>query len=204
MTFVDVGAHIGIHTLGAASRVGDTGRVYSFEPAPRMFEILSTNVVLNGFSGRVIAERKAISSATGAANLLIKKQTGHNTLFGPPEESDTVVEVSTITLDSALTALPAIDIVKVDAEGAEPAVLQGMQRLLATYPSMRLVIEFAPGLLRRAGIEPLDFAAEIGRLGFRIQRIDDMTGELASTSAEELVSIESSNILLDRAAPAQG
>jgi FkbM family methyltransferase len=199
MTFVDVGAHIGIHTLRAASQVGLTGHVYSFEPAPRLFEILSTNVALNGFGGRVIAEQKAVSNTRGTARLLLKKQTGHNTLFGSPEDGDGVVEVSTVSLDAALGGLESIDIVKVDAEGAEPAVLQGMKGLLVNHPSMRLIIEFAPSLLLRAGIEPRDFAHEIGHLGFHFHRIDDMTGELAHASIEELLSIESSNLFLDRA-----
>jgi hypothetical protein len=145
-----------------------------------------------------VADQKAVSNVPGTARLLLKKQTGHNTLFGSPENSDIALDVSTTTLDSALAALPRIDLVKIDAEGAEPAILKGMPSLLATHPSLRLIVEFAPSLLRRAGVEPLDFAAEIGRLGFHIQRIDDMTGELTPTSSEEFLSIDSSNLFLER------
>ncbi|WP_200846958.1 hypothetical protein, partial [Arthrobacter sp. 18067] len=38
MTFIDVGAHIGIHTLNAATAVGEFGRVIAFEPAPRVYD----------------------------------------------------------------------------------------------------------------------------------------------------------------------
>ena len=198
MIFVDVGAHIGLHTLRAASVVGDGGCVYSFEPAPRLFDILTTNIVLNGFSGRVVTERKAVSQFVGRSRFIVKQQTGLNTLFGQQGPGDNVIEVETVSLDEALHTLPRIDMVKIDAEGAEAEILRGMTRLLTIHPNMQLVSEFAPSLLRRAGVDPFEFISDLNGLGFRISRIDDMTGEAKSTSAEELLQLESSNVLLAR------
>jgi FkbM family methyltransferase len=199
MIFVDVGAHIGLHTVRAASLVGDSGRVYSFEPAPRLFDILTANIVLNGLGGRVVTERKAVSQSSGRSRFILKQQTGLNTLFGQHESGDNIIEVDTVSLDEALHTLPRIDMVKIDAEGAEAAILRGMTRLLTVHPNMQLVIEFAPSLLRRAGAEPLEFASELNRSGFRFSRIDDMSGEAKPTSVEDLLQFESSNVLLTRA-----
>ena len=49
-TFVDVGANWGYFTLVAAARVGNTGRVVSVEPDPRLFEMLEGNVTANTFT----------------------------------------------------------------------------------------------------------------------------------------------------------
>jgi hypothetical protein len=47
MTFIDVGAHIGEYVLLAASIVGQGGSVHAFEPDPRNYRLLETNVYLN-------------------------------------------------------------------------------------------------------------------------------------------------------------
>jgi FkbM family methyltransferase len=198
MTFIDVGAHIGIHTLRAAALVGDAGQVFSFEPAPRLFEILSTNVTLNGFTGRVRVGRKAISESAGVSRFILKQQSGHNTMYGSPEEGDSTIEVETAALDEQLSALPRIDFVKIDAEGAEPAILRGMGELLKRHSGLQGVIEFAPNLLRRAAVDPGEFACQLQER-FSLRRIHDMTGELLPTCTAELLSIDSSNILLSRA-----
>ena len=46
MSVVDLGAHIGLFTIIAAQKVGGRGKVYSFEPMPRCFELLQKNVNL--------------------------------------------------------------------------------------------------------------------------------------------------------------
>jgi len=45
--FVDVGANIGLFSVTAANRVGDTGKVYAFEPAAKTFHRLSENININ-------------------------------------------------------------------------------------------------------------------------------------------------------------
>ena len=197
MTFVDVGAHIGIHTLAAATRVGETGRVYSFEPAPRVFDILTTNLALNGLNSRVTAHRQAVSDHAGVARMVVRVSSGLSSLYGTPQESDSTAEVPVTTLDEALATAGSVDYVKLDAEGAEPAIVRGMTNLLRGNPQMRVVLEFAPPLLRHAGVEPARFARELMD-GFILRRIDDVTGEPQQISPELLTGIESSNVLLER------
>jgi len=198
MTFIDVGAHIGIHTIIAASRVGDKGTVYSFEPAPRTFGVLKTNVILNNLAHRVRLYEQAVSDTSGVARLLVTPTSGHNSLYGSEDQADAVLEVSTVALDETLAHVPSIDIVKIDAEGAEPAILRGMKQLIVKHPHMRLIIEFAPSLLERAGIAPAAFAGELKDMGFTPRRIDDISGELTPVSTEALLATFSSNLLLER------
>jgi hypothetical protein len=47
MVFVDIGAQIGYHTLFAARRVANTGRVFAFEPDKRHLDLLNRNLYEN-------------------------------------------------------------------------------------------------------------------------------------------------------------
>jgi FkbM family methyltransferase len=72
-TFIDIGANIGYFSLLAASRVGSTGQVHSFEPNPETFKGLQHNVVLNGFK-QIVLNNVAISNAAGPIQLWVGKE----------------------------------------------------------------------------------------------------------------------------------
>ncbi|HWF46117.1 MAG TPA: FkbM family methyltransferase [Bryobacteraceae bacterium] len=198
MTFVDIGANIGVMTLHAAVRVAPNGKVHSFEPAPRTFQILKDNIQVNGLleSGLIELHCAAVSDAVGVAKLSIyPDDSGHNTLFG--SESDSRVAVNTITLDSLL-AQARVDVVKIDAEGAEPMILRGMRNVLHANPQLVVLMEFAPTHLRRSGVAPATFLEELQSSGFVIRVIDDVTGEPRETDLPRLAEVFSVNLELTR------
>jgi len=200
MVVVDIGAHIGIYTLFALRHLSGHGRLYSFEPTPKTHALLRDNVQVNGFleSGVVRLDSRALSDHAGTATFTAyPNNSGHNSLFAgtTPGESLTV---ETVTLDAALADEPRIDVIKIDAEGSEPFVLRGMTRILATSPGLRIFVEFAPEHLRRAGIEPLQWYEELLRLGLRVQRVEDVSGELLTIDPESLVHCISWNLMLSK------
>ena len=199
MVVVDVGANIGVYTLYAARGVGHTGKVFSFEPTPRIFNILRDNIQVNGFmeTGAVTLRQAAVTDRRATADLQVFAQnSGHNTLFSDGR-MDSLISVETVSLDDEIPA-SRVDVVKIDAEGAEPLILRGMQRIITNNPHIQIYIEFAPQHLNRAGVEPEQFLREIDALGFDVNRVDDLDGSLCSTSLEELVSKNSSNLRLTR------
>ena len=201
MVVVDIGAHIGIFTLYALRQLSGHGRVYSFEPTPRTFALLHDNVQVNGFleSGMVRFDRRAVSDRTGAAAFTAyAANSGHNTLFAGAAAGETLT-VETVPLDEALVHEPRIDVIKIDAEGGEPFILRGMARTLAANPEIRIVVEFGPEHLRRAGIEPLQWLEELVSLGLRVQRVDDLSGEPLPLDREGAANCVSWNLLLSRA-----
>ena len=206
MTVADVGANIGIYTLYAARLVGPAGRVYSFEPAPRTFELLKDNIQVNGFleAGIIDARCQAVLDRSGECELTVySDNSGHNTLFAGQQAGETV-RAETVSLDQALDGVARLDVVKVDAEGAEPFVLRGMSRLLARNPGLQILTEFAPVHLRRAGVDPASYLDEITRMGFEIFRIDDMDGALHKEPSADLLGAHSANLYLKRDASRHG
>ncbi len=200
MVVVDIGANVGLYTLFAARLVGPEGLVYSFEPTPRSFAILKDNIQVNGLleTGRVKLRRMAVTDRRGSARLAVHRANGgHNTLF--PDGSETeLIEVDTTTLDEALVGTRRVDVIKIDAEGAEPSIWSGMAGTLARNPQVRIFMEFAPSHLRRAGHDPGEFLDRIAASGFAIQRVGDEDGAMVESTREELCAAFSANLMLTR------
>lgn len=121
---IDAGAHMGCFTLLAASMAPD-GRVFSFEPEPANFELLSENVRLNGF-GHVKIFSRAVGGSAGPRALHYSRNpdtTGGHSLLGNGEPSITV-DCTTLDRIVADHALERIDFLKLDCEGAELELLR--------------------------------------------------------------------------------
>jgi FkbM family methyltransferase len=176
MVVVDLGAHIGWYTLLAARSVGETGRVYAFEPSQANFLFLLRNLDLNGIHN-VIPVRKAVSNTTGPMTLFLGQhgRTGLNTLYPNRFTGGDVVTIEAITLDDFFEkeGWPRIDLVKMDIEGAEPAALEGMTRLIQKMDSMKLIVEFFPTTLQAAGASPQQFLERLLGLGLSVQVINE-------------------------------
>lgn len=145
---LDVGANIGYYTLIAAKLVAENGRVFAFEPEPGNFSLLEKNVKLNGYKN-IVLERKAVSNRTGKANLFLRDKAGQHSICQP---SMSHVEVETVSLDDYFRDFEReINLVKIDVEGAEPLVLQGMSELLTKYRRLKIIMELNPNALKQAG-----------------------------------------------------
>jgi FkbM family methyltransferase len=152
---VDVGANVGYYTLIAGHLVGESGRVYAFEPDPESFSLLERNVRLNGLTN-VVLEQKAASNEAGALRLyLAEKNRGDHRIFQIEGEDRAFVEVEAVALDDYFgDRANRIDFVKIDTQGAEMMVLQGMDTILRANEGLVMAVEYAPRLLHRFGVEP--------------------------------------------------
>ena len=129
MTVYDIGANVGLYTLIAADRVGDSGRVVAFEPVPANVRFLHAHLKLNGFSDRTNIVEAAVSDRKGEACFDLAPD---RRFEGRLAETG-ALRVAVTTLDSILGegSLPQPQVIKIDVEGAELAVLNGAQRLLS-------------------------------------------------------------------------
>ena len=133
-TVLDIGAYVGMFAVKAAGKVGLSGRVIAIEPCPDNYRLLDWNC--EGLANVTLVQ-KAVMAENGIGKLYYSRSPAANSLVTPWKK---YVEVETITLDRLLTDLQIdkVDFVKLDAEGAELAVLSGAARLLAQ--GTRLVI----------------------------------------------------------------
>lgn len=170
--FIDIGAHKGYLTCLAAQLVGPTGKVISFEPDPRAFSALETNLKRNSFSN-VNAFQVALGAEPGTIPLSLTKTLGNTSSFPNRiaiQEIEETIEVSCVRLDDVLAEFvhrsdPSITLIKMDAEGAEPLIWAGMQRIIATHrPIVALEINYAS--LLAAGQSVSSFKSALAASGY--------------------------------------
>lgn len=188
MVVVDGGAYVGYYTLLAARRVGKSGRVYAFEPQSDNYTLLAKNVELNGYRN-VVPVKKALGARSGTAALHLRGSAQHS-LYPPAFASGGSESVEVITLDEFLESQgwPQVDLIKLDLEGGEPDAIEGMHGLLERSPQVRLVLEFAPQRLNRAGANAAAFLQRLQSFGFDLAVIDDSSGLLQPLEAARVLS----------------
>jgi FkbM family methyltransferase len=168
-----------------ADGVGGEGKVLAVEPNPRLAGLLRRNVVVNGFSRTAALLEKAIAEANaGKVSFVVPE--GHRSMNGTlcieAAEGDRVYEVETVTLDDAIAEWPRVDLIKIDAEGAEYRIWPGMRRTLERNRDVTVVMEVNSVKYR----DPHAFVRAITDAGFRLRYIDD-DAEIRAISAAELI-----------------
>lgn len=125
MKCIDAGAHIGFFTCLFASLVGEDGKVYAFEPMPSNFELLVRNIHENHFEKRVRLYQLACSDTS---RRLIASKVSNMYVAGRVGDAE-CVEMETVRLDDMIEE--TINVVKLDVEGHEPAVIRGMISIIS-------------------------------------------------------------------------
>jgi FkbM family methyltransferase len=176
MTVIDVGANWGYFTLLAASLVGSRGRVVALEPEPRLFQLLDENVRLNDLSHVTAFRAAATDRSNVTLPLRIFDEASGN--WGVSSVASAFAgetrEVDGRSLDDMTgeLGLGTIDLVKIDVEGHELAVLAGMAAGLAANRYRRLIVEWHPTLLPAPHAAMTDAFAGLSQAGYRGWWID--------------------------------
>jgi FkbM family methyltransferase len=125
-TFFDVGANIGAYTLIASEISG--AKVVSMEPHPQTFAVLADNVRLNA-RHNVTCLQVAISNREGTIALTDGLESSLNHVLQDGEDAQRAIEVRSQRLETICESTHVFpDIIKIDVEGHEPAVLSGLGR----------------------------------------------------------------------------
>jgi FkbM family methyltransferase len=136
--FVDVGANIGLFTVAAATRVGPTGHVLSYEPDPDTASLLRDNVALNWIDQRVTVTQSAVGRRQGTIDFARHPQwpalgvASSNEFPGrTAAEGYETFAVPIERLDGRVPDGTRLRLVKIDVEGGEADVLEGMEGLFS-------------------------------------------------------------------------
>lgn len=190
-TFIVVGANIGFLTLSAAALVGPQGRVFSFEPNPALAKRLNATITANGIQ-TIEVHSCALGAEKGERQLKLCEHHGQSHVTHPSEQADDLISTATVRLKRADTFLNSEIIsqrlvAKIDVEGFEMDVLEGMGALLNTQDAA-LLIEVTDTMLRKYGqsskalfgfLEDLGFAAFLVRVRpFSGKRVCRLAGPL--------------------------
>ena len=160
MTFIDVGANKGDFTLLAARLAGNSGKVISIEPEPENHSMLQRSIALNHYDN-IRAMQLALSDSDGNASLRIGATSGAHTL-SPEFSGSRAVEVPTRTLDGIVAEQrPAsVDMIKIDVQGLELAVLRGAAETLRANPRIVVLLDLPKQNEKRSAIG--EYLAQFG------------------------------------------
>jgi FkbM family methyltransferase len=189
----DLGANVGFFTLIAAKAVGEEGRVYAFEPLNETAIALRENVNLNSL-GQVEVVEAAVSDTVGQATLVEGPLSLNAHLKRKDESATSAHEVPATTVDAVIKDrgfLPP-DVVKIDVEGEEAAVLRGMKETIRTHrptiicemhmttpldtATRAFAEEFAHSVGEDVDVEMAD-PASIPAVGYRVTAIEEAPPE---------------------------
>jgi len=180
-TVVDVGANVGYYTLLAAEAVGPTGRVFAFEPDPVAFALLEDNVRLSGATN-VIAEQKALSNEPGSIKLFLAAQNkGDHRIVQVKGQDRPSVDIEAVAFDQWIRTHPvanggSVDFIKIDTQGAEAVILEGMKETLKNNDGIRLIVEFWPSGLDQFGADAGKVLSSLSAADFRFLELPPRLG----------------------------
>jgi FkbM family methyltransferase len=166
---IDVGAHIGTHTLTLARLVGPSGRVYAFEPVRKTYRELRRNLELNGVTN-VVALRYALGRG---APSVIEMNPIHEGEEGGTSVGHGGDRVELRTLDSF--GFEGVSLVKIDVEGFELPVLDGAEDTIRRNRPV-LVVEIAGGYDYETAPPDAKMQIDVTRwriagMGYRVERV---------------------------------
>ena len=179
---IDVGANVGFTVMEGARSVGENGVVHAIEPHPFIHRCLEENLSLNQFSSPQV-QRYAVAVADAPSelgaqftddrrddmNFMVPKGSAHHSGVNMK-----TITVPVTTLDALFPDLLHCDLLKIDVEGVELAVLLGASRLLKK--TRQILIEAGDPNSARHGFTADDLLAYLESAGFEVRSMDQGEG----------------------------
>lgn len=183
---VDVGANIGYFTVLGATLIGNrsTGRVFSFEPNPKLAALARRNLEINWSMAPITFHEAAVADFSGEVVLHIPPGHGANASRSAPVEFDCEERcVPAVRLDDILPSELVVDLLKIDVEGHEAGVLRGAREVIARSPNLRLIMEWSQRQMKQAGVNTAEIVEILD--GFTPHRIEIGSTPLAHPESFE-------------------
>lgn len=136
MNFLDIGAHVGTWSLCFARQAR---HVYSFECTPRTYNILCGNIALRNLDDKITTHKTAIGNRIGTTTLRIRTEDGGGNTCLDGDQRGIAYETPLRTIDSF--GLDNIGLIKIDVEGLEQQVIEGMTKTLKRSNYPRILFE---------------------------------------------------------------
>jgi FkbM family methyltransferase len=201
---IEVGANMGYHTVAMAHAIGPGGDLHAIEANPEALALLRATLTVNGLNDVATVHAVAALDHAGEVEFAVDPNhigSGHWALpTGGQRNYTTRFSVPAVTLDGLLLdRLGRVDLLRMDAEGSEPQVLRGAAQLIANSPNLRIVTEWAPGMM----VVRTDIAALVAWLegmGFRFWRIGPL-GRLDPVPGRHLVALSHCDLVMSRQDP---
>jgi FkbM family methyltransferase len=171
---LDVGANIG-YTARLLARATDPGRkVFAFEPEAFNYSILQRIAADPEFQDKIVALQCAVGAENGTIDLWQNDRhpADHRIITDQFRSLDSGihgVSVPLVSIDRFLEGHPGpVSFVKIDVQGYELPVCQGMQDTLEKNRDITVVLEYAPSAMRGLGFNPSHLISFLADRSFQV------------------------------------
>ena len=188
---LDIGANIGYFSLIFSKLVGNNGLVYAFEPDPDNFKILKKNIEINNIKN-VILIQKAVSNTSKLSSLYLCDYNHAQHRIYPSPRCNKKIDVEFTTIDEMFANIEffnKIKFVKIDVEGSEYDVIDGMKNTLRANQDLKMLCEFSPKQIKERKLKPETVLKQILDHNFKIYPI--------TTTGEKIIHIDYSKSIID-------
>ncbi len=171
-TVLDIGANIGFYAKLISKMVGVNGKVICFEPDKKNFNYLVNNTKQ---LTNVVRYNLAVANNSDNIKIYTSKLLNVDHRTYPVNNYDTVEVIKATSIDELIAKgeIKAVDVIKIDIQGFEIAAFEGMKNLLQTNASLKIVAEFWPHGLKRAGKSAIELYTFFEKLGYTIFEITE-------------------------------
>jgi len=179
MVAVDIGANYGVYTLTAAAAVTESGKVWAFEPARTTAEFLGCSIRENQLD-HIQLIQAGVSDHSGAGLLTLNVDSELNAIVSGDADSGSCEKIALTTLDEwgEQNGWPAVDFIKIDAEGHENNIITGGREFFARQSPL-IMYE-----IREQSNWNLELANRFNSLGYKNYRLVPGLNLLAPFSDE--------------------
>jgi FkbM family methyltransferase len=175
MTVLDIGAYIGYYTILIARKIGKNGIVVAFEPNPIILKELKYNIKINHLNN-VLIKPVALSDCNGEAIFYIPQigKEAHASLNpNITFQVDKLFKIKTEKLDDVLEklGLKKVDVIKIDAEGAEKSIFNGSFKLLSSDYKPIILFECTEIFCKAFGHNVYDVLSYVVSYGYSVEQL---------------------------------
>jgi FkbM family methyltransferase len=179
--FLDVGANVGYFSALAA-RCSPEGTIDAVEPEPRSVSLLRFNLWALAPHARIWP--LGLGVRRGVAGLRVETGNPGNTAV---DDGAGANRLAAIARGDELFAGQRFDVIKVDVQGYECEVIQGLEDTIRYSRKVAVLVEFFPASMKERGLEPTEALRLYRSMGF--DRVVDVAGKLLRLDDEEILGL---------------
>ncbi len=182
---LDIGANIGFYANILSQLVGRTGKVHCFEPDSLNFAHLKNNT---RHYKNIIINNRAVGSKTEMLKIYTSKNLNVDHRTYKPDVYDQEIKIQAVSIDDYLENNKRVDFVKMDIQGFEMQAIKGMVKTLRHNKTIKLLSEFWPYGLRKAGSSLSQYYNFLKGMGFEVFLLEK--GRCRNITAENVKRLE--------------
>jgi len=172
MTIIDIGANLGFYALLEASMTSDDTRIFAIEPSPRNVSILRENIRINNLEGKIKVFELGISDYVGSSIFYLEDKSNRHHIdkfkMGSVKSNNSIeIQVTTVDEFCKEHMIDEINLLRLDVEGHEYAVIDGAHEILSRSKNCIIFMELHPKVLFKLGKSPESLLEDLRHLGFK-------------------------------------